>query len=305
VAAVILAVGIGDQGQATQSLNKRYGDIAAEISRLNATIERLERALPDGAMVLQLPFRTYMNESDFGRMKRYDHFKPYIASRHLRFSYPALSNEQVRWQQAAARLDLRTLISRLAGQGFAAVLIDRYGYEDDGKAVTAALLRIAGDTRLILRTDRYVAIGIGGLHNAGAAASMESLPLTLSLPRCSGEPLARIDQIGDTFGPWSDAGARVSASADFKVVGWALDNWRMAAAGLDVVIDTTLFPSTYGTDRIDVADYFRRTDYRDTGFTATIPAHSLVPGEHWLSVRAVAANSACYNQSPGVRLTVD
>jgi hypothetical protein len=304
-AAVILAVGIADQGQATQSLNKRYGDIAAEVSRLQATIETLERALPDGAMVLQLPFRTYMNESDVGRMKRYDHFKPYLASRHLRFSYPALSNEQVRWQQAAARLDLRTLASRLAGQGFSAVLIDRYGYEDDGRAVTTSLLRIAGDTRVLLRTERFVAVDISGLHNAADdAGSMESVPLTLSVPRCSGEPLAKIDQIGDTFAPFSDVGAQISSSADFKVVGWAVDYWRMTAAGLDLVIDTTLFPSTYGTNRPDVADYFRRTDYRDTGFTATIPAKTLLPGEHWLSIRVVAANSACYNQSASIRLTV-
>ena len=117
-AAVILAVGIADQGQATRKLNKRYGDIAAEVSRLQATVETLERALPDGAMVLQLPFRTYMSESDFGRMKQYDHFKPYLVSEHLRFSYPALSNEQVRWQQAATGLDLRTLTSRLAARGF-------------------------------------------------------------------------------------------------------------------------------------------------------------------------------------------
>jgi hypothetical protein len=305
-AAVILAVGIADQGQATQNLNRRYGDIAAEISRLNAAVETLERGLPDGAMVMQLPFRTYMNESDFGRMKRYDHFKPYLASRHLRFSYPALSNEQVRWQQAAARLDLRTLTSRLAGQGFSAVLIDRYGYEDDGKAVTTALLRITGDARLILRTDRFVAVDIRGLHNAAADTdSMESVPLTLGMPRCNGEPLMKIDQIGDTFAPFSDVGAQISSSADVKVVGWAVDYWRMAAAGLDVVIDTTLLPSTYGTNRNDVADYFGRTDYRDTGFTATIPANTLVPGEHWLSIRVVAANSACYNQSPSVRVVVN
>nr|MBA2259502.1 hypothetical protein [Acidobacteriota bacterium] len=105
-ATIILLIGVGDQGQATRHLNDRYEIIAAEISSLNAFVGALERALPASAMVLQLPFRAYMGESDFGLMKQYDHFKPYLVSRTLRFSYPALSNEQVRWQQAAARLDL-------------------------------------------------------------------------------------------------------------------------------------------------------------------------------------------------------
>ena len=85
-----------------------------------------------GAMVFQLPMRAYMSESDFGRMKQYDQFKPYLVSKALRFSYPAFSNEQVRWQRAMTGLDMPTLASRLAAQNFSAVLVDRYGYEDEG-----------------------------------------------------------------------------------------------------------------------------------------------------------------------------
>jgi hypothetical protein len=306
-AAAILVIGISDQGQPTRTLNQRYGDIAAEISSLKAAVETIERVLPAGAMVLQLPFRPYMSESDLGRMKQYDHFKPYLVSRHLRFSYPALSNEQVRWQEAAARLDVRILASRLSAQGFSAVLIDRYGYEDEGNAVTTALLRVVEDTRVILKADRFLAVDITGLHNMVAdAGAMEPVPLTLSLPPCSGQSLMRIDQIGSTYGPFSNAGAQIPASQDFKVDGWAVDHaQRVAAAGVDVMIDKTMYPSTYGVNRNDVAEYFRRPSYRDTGFTATIPANALPAGEHWLSVRAVASNGACYYESPAVRLAVN
>ena len=36
-----------------------------------------------------------------------------------------------------------------------------------------------------------------------------------------------------------------------------------------------VFPTTYGTHRNDVAEYFRQPSYRDTGFTATIPANAI------------------------------
>jgi hypothetical protein len=306
-AAAILVIGISDQGQATRIINQRYADIAAELARLEAAVEALERALPAGAMVLQLPFRPYMNESDFGRMKQYEHFKPYLVSRHLRFSYPALSNEQVRWQEAAARLNVQTLVSRLSAQGFSAVLIDRYGYEDQGNGVTTALLRLVGNTRVILKTDRFVAADIVGLGDTAAdAGSMEPTPLTLSLPACGAESLMKFDQIGATFAPFNDAGAQIPASGEFKVYGWAVDHQQgAAAAGVDVVIDKALYPSTYGINRNDVAEFYRRPSYRDTGFSATIPANALGAGEHWLTARVVAANGACYYESPSIRLAVN
>jgi len=306
-AAVILIIGVSDQGQATRRLNEQYGTIAAELSSLEAFVDTLERSLPAGAVVFQLPLRTYMGESDFGRMKQYDQFKPYLVSKTLRFSYPALSNEQVRWQQAAARLDPRTLTSRLSAEGFSAVLVDRYGYEDQGTVVTAALLRIVGDQHVIARTDRFIAFDISAIApgaETSDALSGQPMPLTLSLAACAGEPMQTIDQIGASRPPFDPMGVRVAPSADFKVSGWAVDHAkREAASGVDLVIDQMVFPSTYAIHRKDVADYFRRTSYADTGFTATIPRNTLAVGEHWLSLRVVAADGRCYYQSPGIRVT--
>ena len=70
-AAVILLVGVADQGQATQRINERYAAIASEVADLRRLVDALERTLPADAMVFQLPIRAYMSESDFGRMKQY------------------------------------------------------------------------------------------------------------------------------------------------------------------------------------------------------------------------------------------
>jgi hypothetical protein len=309
-AVVVLAVGIGDQGHAAAYFNVRYGSIATEISSLSAFVHRLESASPNGAMVFQLPFRAYMNESNVGRMKAFDHFKPYLVSQTLRFSYPALSNEQVRWQEAASRLDLRGLTSKLAAEGFSAILVDRYGYEDDGAAVTDALLRTVGDNHVIAQTDRYIAFNISALadgsKSSAGARSTELVPATLSMEACEGQPLMIIDQIGAAHAPFGAGSLHVPSSGEFKISGWAVDHpHRSAAGGVDIVVDRMLFPSAYGLNRDDVAKYFQRPEYRETGFVASIPAGTLSKGEHVLSVRVVSSDVKCYYPGRSISVTVD
>ena len=188
-----------------------------------------------------------------------------------------------------AGLDTLTLASRLAEQKFSAVLVDRYGYEDQGAAVIAGLRRAAGDDRVIVSTDRFFAVDIRAAASdaAAAAPSVEPVALTLSIMPCPPTPsLAamvrvadQVDQIGESRAPWGAALAEIRRSQEAKVSGWAIDAPRRSpAAGVDVVIDRMVFPTTYGTHRNDVAEYFRQPSYRDTGFTATIPAKPCRPG---------------------------
>jgi hypothetical protein len=312
VVAAILLIGLADQGQATQRINERHVAIASELAGLRTLVGTLERALPADAMVFQLPVRAYMSETDFGRMKQFDQFKPYLVSKALRFSYPAFSNAQVRWQQTMTRLDAPTLASQLAAQRFSAVLIDRYGYEDDGAAVIASLRRSLGDARVIVSTDRFVAMDLRGVAAETKASPLEPVALTLSMKPCpppaSLAPMVsvadQVDQIGESRAPWGKAAAQIRRSKDSKVSGWAVDApRRSAAAGVDIVVDRLVFPATYGLHRNDVAEYFRQPKYRDTGFAATIPANAIPSGDHWLSIRVVTADNRCYFQSPGFPVT--
>jgi phosphoglycerol transferase len=309
-AIVVLGVGIWDQGQALRNFNVKYDSIAAEISILDAFVRKLESALPNRAMVFQLPFRAYMNESDFGRMKPYDHFKPYLMSHTLRFSYPALSNEQVRWQQAAARLDLRDLTSQLGAGGFSAILVDRYGYEDDGAGVEAALGRTLGGNHVIAQTDRYIALKISAVADASktptAERSSELLPASLSMGPCPGQPRMIIDQIGAARAPFGAGPLHLPGSGEFRVSGWAVDQpSQTVAGGVDIVIDKTPFASIYGGDRPDVGDYFKNPEYRASGFTAGIPSDTFAKGEHGLTVRVVSFDGRCYYQSRSIAVIID
>ena len=131
-AAGVLALGLMDQSGAAAGMNAEYPGTAAQLSSLEPFVRRIEERLPESAMVLQLPFRTYFNYSTIARMEPYEHLKLYLVSSRLRWSYPALSNEQVAWQSERTRLDPARLPYHLAREGFSAVMIDRNGYDDRG-----------------------------------------------------------------------------------------------------------------------------------------------------------------------------
>ena len=86
----------------------------------------------------------------------------------------------------------------------------------------------------------------------------------------------QVDQIGESRAPLGAEPRRSGRSQDSKVSGGrSTRRAALPAAGVDVVIDRMVFPTTYGTHRNDVAQYFRQPNYRDTGFTATIPANAI------------------------------
>ena len=93
-------------------------------------------------------------------MRPYDHFKPFVVSRTLRWSDPPVTAEQRRWQTEAAAVDPRDLPAFLKHQGFAAIVVDRFGFDDDGTAVLAALQTVPSAARPVALNTRYVALDI-------------------------------------------------------------------------------------------------------------------------------------------------
>src|SRR4029077_16149473 len=118
----------------------------------------------------------YLNDSGRARMKAYDHIKPYLVSRTIHWSYPALSNAQVNWQRRISQLGAENLARQLAADGFAAILVDRYGYTDDGKEIADSIQSALRGLGPMAANERYVAFDIRPLKGAGKASSaLESL----------------------------------------------------------------------------------------------------------------------------------
>lgn len=309
IAGVVLTLGLADEGTAAVNLNTAYPAIAAEMPSLEAFVHQLEIRLPDGAMVLQLPFRTYLNDDGVARMGSYDHFKLYLVSRRIHWSYPAMSNEQVRWQQAAARVDSRRLPYRLAAEGFAAIVVDRFGYQDNGDSVIAAVRAGLGAYAVLAQTDRYTALdirGLAGIDRSITSDLSDAGGAVATLKTCPGPVLAAIDQIGMMTAPVTGVHVHGTGSAVHRLSGWAIDQATgLTAQGVDVVVDQESFESVYGGDRSDVSDYFRRNDYKASGFIAAIPRERFGKGQHTLALRVVASDGHCYYQTPNSSIVVD
>ena len=95
------------------------------------------------------------------------------------------------------------------------------------------LRRSVGDDRVILNTDRFVAVDIRALAGGTTAdpPSLEPVALTLSMTPCppppSLAPMVRVedqvDQIGESRGPWGAGVPPMRRSQESKVSGWAVD----------------------------------------------------------------------------------
>lgn len=308
VALSVLAIGLADQMPAAAGMNGEYPVIAAELPVLKGFVQQIERRLPSGSMILQLPFRrTYLNEAGAVRMQPYEHLKMYLASRHLRWSYPALSNAQVGWQEAAAAVPIQKLPMQMAAEGFSAILVDRYGYEDNGEVVISAIRAMVRDEDVVAETERYVALDIRSLTGQASVTPLPTRPgpMTVGLGACSGQTPVYLDQIGRVRGPFPATAIEVRRSRPLKISGWGVDQPAgTAAAGIDVVVNETSFPTFYGLDRVDVSNSLGRIGYRQSGFATELPPNTLNAGAYILALRVVAASRECYYEGPRMNLIV-
>jgi phosphoglycerol transferase len=108
----------------------------------------MEDALPPGAMIFQLPVMSFP-EAPVAGLTPYEHFRPYLYTNHLRYSF-GLTKEalQSSWQSQLVNLPLGEAIQLLKDRGFGAVYLNCNGFPDHGKAILAGLVE-AGLTEKI------------------------------------------------------------------------------------------------------------------------------------------------------------
>ena len=303
----VLFIGLYDQSRAADPLNRARDETRLEWAALGQFVRSLEDRLPAGAMVFQLPVLTYLNEIGRQRMLPLDHIKPYLASHRVHWSYPALSDSVVRWQQQVSRLPTRVLATALAGQGFSAIFVDRDGYPDGGQALLTELGVSSSSKAVLAQSERYVALDLRFVRKVDAPP--DQLPrlganvtaATTGVPACGAATAHNLEWIGESSTPVTRPPVRVALSGEFPVVGWAVDEPnRSVAAEVDIVVDDRAFPAFYGVDRLDVATYLGVSTYRASGFTARLAGADVGAGVHTMSIRILAADRRCYYPGPQI-----
>ncbi len=100
----------------------------------------VEAALPHGAMVFQLPVLGFPEVAPPFRLADYEHFRLYLTTDALRFSYGAAKfRSRSRWQRDLENVPVETLVRRLENYGFGALHINRKGYEDRAERLLGEL----------------------------------------------------------------------------------------------------------------------------------------------------------------------
>jgi phosphoglycerol transferase len=108
--------------------------IAAQVAADTAFGRELERALPANTMVFQLPVVSFPEAETIYQLGEYEHFRPYLATDNLRFSFGATKlRARSRWQRELQALPLPELVGRLEDYGFGAIYLNRKGFADGGE----------------------------------------------------------------------------------------------------------------------------------------------------------------------------
>jgi len=135
---LILFGGLLDQ--TSDSIIPVYSTIRAKNDSDQVFVKRIESVLPPGSPVFQLPYLPFPENGPINRMVDYDHFRAYLHSSDLFWSYGAMrGRENDLWQRRISRLSPGQLLGELAGAGYRGVYINRDAYEDNAAALVAQL----------------------------------------------------------------------------------------------------------------------------------------------------------------------
>jgi hypothetical protein len=114
-------------------------DVAARVDSDRTFTRGLESRLPQGAMIFQLPLMRYPEQPAPG-VSASDHFRPFLYTDTLRFSFGSMAGRQdTAWQEPLLASGLRAAIEGLERYGFAALYINRAGYQDGAAELLKAL----------------------------------------------------------------------------------------------------------------------------------------------------------------------
>lgn len=137
IASVLILAAFVDQAPAS---GPPLGPIARAFDSDRVFVKSVERLLPEGAMVYQVPYTQFPEVARLHKEPGYSPMRLYIHSRRLRWSYGGMKGRPADyWNQAVERLPMAERVSLLQELGFSAIVLDRQAFPDQGRAYEAEL----------------------------------------------------------------------------------------------------------------------------------------------------------------------
>lgn len=155
VVVLLLAVGVLDQTSA--GYVPHYQRARKEYRIRQDFFARVEAAVPPGSRIFQLPYHSFPEAGAAHRMQDYDHFRGYLHTRTLCWSYGSMRGRPGDlWQRRLAARSMDELVEALAHAGFAGIYLDRFAFLDNGAYVESELTRLVAGAPLVSNDQRYV-----------------------------------------------------------------------------------------------------------------------------------------------------
>jgi len=124
--------------QVPRTPNEDPIQIAAAVDSDRTFAQEMESRLKPGAMVFQLPLMDFP-ECPIPGVPSYEHFRPYLYTKALRYSFGDVKGRpHSAWQNEVALLAPEEMMQRLESYGFGAICVNRGGYPDGGKELLEA-----------------------------------------------------------------------------------------------------------------------------------------------------------------------
>jgi phosphoglycerol transferase len=152
---VLFVLGVLDQ--TTEQFVPNYAGLAADKEQIHQFVDAIEKTLPPQSMIFQLPYTPFLEYVPQVKMCHFDHCRPYLVSKTLRWSYGAMPGRQADlFQKGAAALPAGEMVKRLSIAGFRGIWLDRNGYIDRAGNLTAELGRLLQVAPMESRCGRWV-----------------------------------------------------------------------------------------------------------------------------------------------------
>lgn len=132
---------------------------------------------------------------------------------------------------------------------------------------------------------------------ASAEAPTLAPPASVGLARRPEMAVFSLDMINQAPDPLNNP-AKIKSGVPTTFSGFGFDPVaRTAGKAIDIVVDGVPYGTTYGSERQDVAGYYKTEAVRPSGFRVTLPAGTVSRGQHEVVVRVVAADGKSYFDS--------
>ena len=202
VAVALVLIGVADQ--TTNAFVPDWSGVKQEWRTDASFGHAVERALPRGSKVFELPYQAFPGYPPPGRILVYDGGKPYLHTTGIEWSFGSLVGRPANWSADLSTASSQGLVPTVAAAGFNAIYVDRYGYADGGRSLERILRRDLGAPVAFSNDGRYALYDLREYRQslearmgsaAVAAAGLDALyPVTLTLSQGFYGPESNADE---------------------------------------------------------------------------------------------------------------